>query len=203
MATLLRALAGRRARRAFANTPVDDDALRLLWEAVSVAPSHGNTQPTRILVPSSPAQRNALVDALSDGNRSWASAASVLAVVAAIPAHDRPAANRDGSTRELWSFHAGIALGNLLAQATELDLIAHPMAGFDEASVRAVFGAPDDLRILAVVAIGYPGAPDTLPADLHKRETGEQKRLPIERLVVRGQWTEEHAESASSFRSRT
>ena len=196
MPELLRALTERRAQRAFAPEPVSDELLGLLWQAVSLAPSHGNTQPTRILVPATAEQRKALDDALSEGNRGWATAAPVLAALASIPEHSKPAENRDGTLRELWAFNSGIALGNLMAQGTELGLIAHPMAGFDEPSVRAVFDVPKDVRILAVIAIGYPGDPSTLPQDLREKETAPRQRLPLDRLVVRGQWTEQHGESA-------
>ncbi len=203
MDALLPALTGRRATRAFAATPVNPGALDLLCRAVSIAPSHGNTQPTRILVPSTARQQQELLDALSEGNRSWAGTAPLLFALAAVPSHDRLAQDRDGTERELWAFHAGIALGNLLAQGTAMGLVVHPMAGFDEPSVRAVFSAPGDVRIMTVIAAGYPGDPGALPTDLQQREAAPQERLPLERLVVRGTWTGEHGESARSLRRKT
>lgn len=200
MPELLPALANRRARRSFAPEPVPAELQDVLWRAVSVAPSHGNSQATRLLVASSPGVRERLIAALSDGNRGWASAAPLLVAIASNPAHDRTAANRDGSERELWAFHAGIATGNLLAEATELGLVAHPMAGFDEPSVREVFGAPEEVRVLAVVAIGFPGEVSQLPDDLQKRETADQQRLPLGHLVVRDRWRPENSESFRAYR---
>jgi nitroreductase len=144
--------------------------------------------------------RTALFDALSAGNRNWAGAAPLLAAIAALPGHDSVHEGSDGSTRELWAFHAGIAVGNLMAQATALRLIAHPMAGFDEPAVRAAFGAPADVRILVVVAIGYAGDPETLPADLQRREDAPQRRLPLDHLVVIDAWDDRHGASARELR---
>lgn len=202
MTDLLPALANRRARRAFGARPVSDEVQALLWQAVSVAPSHGNSQPVRLLVATGGAVREALVAALSEGNRTWAPAAPLLVGVAALPAHGGSVANSDGTAREFWAFHAGIALAHLMAQATECGLIAHPMANFDEVAARAAFGAPPDLRIMVIVAIGYPGDASTLPEDLRKREAAPQDRISLANLVVEDHWDHEHAVSAREMRDR-
>ena len=202
MAELLPALSQRRARRAFASTPVSAETEALLWRAVAVAPSHGNTQPTRVLIARASATRTSLVQALSPGNRQWAAAAPLLLALAAVPKHDAPQPNSDGSVRELWAFNAGIAAGNLMAQATDLGLIAHPMAGFDEVAARAVFSAPTEVRILAVFALGYPGTVKSLPEDLQARETAAQDRLPTEHFVADDRWLSRLDLSARDFRKR-
>ncbi len=202
MPELLPALANRRASRAFSNRPVEEELEQLLWKAVSVAPSHGNTQPTRILVARSPETRAALIAAISEGNRNWAPAAPLLFAVAAVPSHDTTPQDFGGTTREVWATHAGIAIGNLMAQATAMGLVAHPMAGFDEPGVRAVFGAPADVRIVAVVAAGYPGDPASLPEDLARKETAPQDRLPLEHIIAFDRWTEVNGVSARELRRR-
>jgi len=205
MPEILEALAARRARRAYDPRPVPAGVQELLWRAVSLAPSHGNTQPARLLVAgtaeTTAETKEALFRALSEGNQSWAGTAPLLVALAVDPAHDLTGKNRDGSERELWALHAGIALGNLLAQATALGLVAHPMAGFDEPSVRAVFGIPPEVRVLSVVAIGYPGDPESLPEDLRARETAEQDRLPLEKLVGT-YWNDDLGVSAREWRKR-
>ncbi len=202
MPELLPALSERRARRAFESRPVPADVQDLLWRAVSVSPSHGNTQPVRILVAETPATRERLIPALSEGNRSWAPAAPLLFAIVANPAHAPSQPNSDGSVRELWAFNSGIAVGGLLAQATALGVNAHPMAGFDEPAVRAAFGAPDEIRVLAVVAAGYPGTVESLPEDLQAKETGPQERILLENLVGHDGWSEAQAPSARELRKR-
>lgn len=186
MAELIEALSGRRARRAFDPREVPAETQELLWRAVSVAPSHGNVQSARLLVAQSEGTREKLVAALSEGNRNWAPAAPLLVALGSMPDHEH--ADSYGEERALWSFHAGIAAGNLMAQATALGLIAHPMAGFDEAAVRNVFAAPGELRVLVVFAIGYPGPAESLPEDLQRREQREQRRQPLDRLVAVDTW---------------
>jgi nitroreductase len=203
MSSILEALSRRRAGRAFSSTAVSAQDQELLWQAISVAPSHANAQPTKVLVASSDGTRARLVAALSDGNRQWAPMAPLLFALAAMPAHDAVQANSDGSTRELWAFHGGIALGNLLAQATALGLTAHPMAGFDEPAVRAAFGAPPELRILAVVAAGHPGEVEGLPDDLQRAEARPQDRIPLTNLVAVDAWNDDLAVSARELRKRS
>jgi nitroreductase len=203
MATdLIEPLAKRRATRAFDVRPVPMDVQELLWRAVSVAPSHGNSQPVRLLVAVSPTVRERLVAALSEGNRQWAPAAPLLFALLANPAHDGMQRSSDGSERELWAFHAGIAAGNLMTEATALGLVAHPMAGFDEPAVREAFGAPPEVRVLAVFAAGYPGALDSLPEDLRPRESTPQERLPIANLVGFDAWHTGMGVSARDLRKR-
>ena len=197
---LLPALRDRRALRAFDGRPVPDDVQDVLWESVIVAPSHGNTQPWRILVAGSDESRAGLERSLSDGNKSWALRAPLLVAIAANPDHAR--ARKYGSERALWAYDSGIATGNLMAQATALGLIAHPMTAFDEQTVREAFTAPEEIRVLCVIAIGYPGPPDQLPEDLQEKERAPQSRMPRKHVVAQDRWTAENSVSARDLRDR-
>lgn len=202
MAELVEQLRVRRATRAFDPRPVALELQELLWRAVSVAPSHGNSQPTRVLVAETPAVRGRLVAALSEGNRQWAPAAPLLFALVVNPGHDAVLKNSDGSERELSEFHAGIAAGNLMIEATSLGLVAHPMASFDEPAAREAFGAPADVRVLAIFAVGYPGAAESLPEDLRPRESKPQERLPLANLVGFDAWHDGMAVSARELKKR-
>jgi len=202
MAEVIEALSQRRARRAFASRPIEAGLEATLWQAVSIAPSHGNSQPTRIVVARSPEVRSALIAALNEGNRSWAPAAPLLAAVLGVPAHDFAQKNSDGTMRDLWALNAGIAVGNLLAQATAMGLTAHPMAGFDEPGVRTALAVPDAVRVVVVMAIGYPGVIESLPADLQAKEARPQERIPLHALVVDDSWQESQGIGAREWRKR-
>jgi nitroreductase len=200
MPEVLDALTHRRARRAFDPRPVPADVQEALWKALQVAPSHGNSQSVRVLVAQGSDVRERLIAALSKGNQNWAPAAPLLFALTAVPSHDLTIEGADGSVRELWAFHAGIAAGNILAQATAMGLTAHPMAAFDEAAVRAAFEAPPEVRVLAIFAVGYPGEVESLPEDLQRRETSGQERLGLERLVGIDRWDPEMGVSWQELR---
>jgi nitroreductase len=198
---LLSALSERRAKRAFSPAAVPAALQEVLWRAFSVAPSRGNTQAARLLVAEDNPTHAAVVAALSEGNRVWGAEAPLFVAITTRP--DADALAKPGTVgRDAWSFDAGIATGNLLAQATALNLVAHPVAGFDEAGVRAAFGAPNDLRVLAVVAIGIPGEVESLPEDLQERETAPQSRIPLDVLVASEQWTDRNALTARELREK-
>lgn len=197
MSELIGPIANRRARRSFAPTAVSAETREALWRAINVAPSHGNTQPTRVLVADSPAIRERLIAALSEGNKSWAPSAPLLfALVTNMEGIDAPA------ERELIAFNSGIAAGSLLAQATAMGVTCHPMAGFDEPAARSAFGVPGHVRVLAIVAAGYPGPIEVLPPDLQEKEAAPQYRIPLTNLVGVDHWTEEQALDARALKKR-
>jgi nitroreductase len=74
------------------------------------------------------------------------------------------------------------------------------MGGFDEPAMREAFGAPTDVRILAMVAVGYPGDPSSLAEDLQAREAGPQRRIPLENVVAYDRWNDSVARSARDLR---
>jgi nitroreductase len=156
-----------------------------------------------VLVAASTAVRERLIAALNEGNRHWARHAPLLFALAADPAHDIVIEGRDGARRELYPLHVGIALGNLMAQATAMGLIAHPMAAFDETAAREAFAAPEQVRVLVVVACGFPGDPSTLPPDLAAKEAAPQDRLPAHHRVAIDAWNDDLGVSARELRNRT
>ena len=76
------------------------------------------------------------------------------------------------------------------------------MAGFDEPAAREAFEAPESVRILVVVAIGYPGDAGALSPQLQEREQAPQERLPLSVLVANDRWTEENGTSYREHRER-
>ena len=202
MADLLDALTNRRARRALLLEPVPEEVQERLWRAFSLAPSQGNAQPGRVLVASTGPLRERATAALKESNRWWTAPAPLLLAIAANPSHDPTQKNSDGTTREYWAFDTGLAVANLMAQATAEGLVAHAMAGFDEPAMRAAFGAPEEVRIVTVVAVGFPGDVSLLPEDARARETAAQERLPLETLVAQDGWTQANGLSARELRAK-
>jgi nitroreductase len=166
--------------------PVESEKVLTLLEAARWAPSCFNDQPRRFLVfDGSDAEALERARAcLSPGN-AWALKAPVLMLSVA-----RDTFERNGKPNR-WAQHdTGLATENLLLEAVELGLAAHPMAGYDAGRARSEFGIPAGFTLIAMIAIGYPyrGKLDDLDEKLRGKELGSRERRSIGEIAFAGKW---------------
>ena len=173
--------------RAFAEgRTVPRETLLTLLEAARWAPSCFNDQPRYFLVFDGSDAR-ALERArgcLTAGN-AWALKAPVLMLSVS-----RETFEQNGKPNR-WAQHdAGLATENLLLEATELGLAAHPMAGYDADLARNEFGIPDGFTPIAMIAIGYPysGRLEQLDEKLRGKELASRERKPLTEIAFAGAW---------------
>ena len=146
--------------RAFDARPIEPEKLRSLFEAARWAPSSFNDQPWRFIVGTKddPATFKRILESLVEVNQAWAKNAAVLILAVAKLKFD----HSGESNRH--AFHdVGLAVGNLIVQATDLGLGVHQMAGFSPQKAREHFHIPEGYDPVSVLAIGYPGDPASLP----------------------------------------
>ncbi len=63
------------------------------------------------------------------------------------------------------------------------------MAGIDPEKVRRTFGVPEGYEVVAGMAIGYPGDPQSLPeATPPARGWAPRQRKPLDSFVFSGSW---------------
>lgn len=171
--------------RAFSDRRVEPDALRSLLEAARWAPSSSNEQPWSLIVTTKedPDGFGGVLRCLMDGNIPWAQRAPVLMVsVARLSFEDEGKPNRH-------AFHdVGQAVANLSVQATALGLVVHQMAGFYPDKVRELYGIPKEFEPVAVIALGYPGDPESLPEKFRSRELAPRERKPLAEFVFAERW---------------
>ncbi|HSF31598.1 MAG TPA: nitroreductase family protein [Candidatus Tectomicrobia bacterium] len=171
--------------RAFAARPVEPEKLLSLWEAARWAASTANQQPWYFIVASkeNAAEHARLLSCLRENNQQWASHAPVLMVSVAKLTFD---ANGQPNRH---AFHdVGLAVANLILQATALGLAVHQMAGFYPDRVRELYGVPEGFEPVAGIVLGYPGDPAILPEDLRQRELAPRTRKPLETFVFERSW---------------
>jgi nitroreductase len=176
-------IARRFSSRRFAPDTLSDDTIETLLEAARWAPSYGNRQPWRFVVAREPAVLGAVHEALTRGNV-YAKVAPVIIALCGAPEDGQIV---DG--KEYYLMDGGLALENLLLQAVELGLHAHPMGGFDENTVRAALSIPDHVRVLALTAIGYPGALEDLDERTRERELRPRNRKEIDEVRAYDRWS--------------
>ena len=171
--------------RAFSDRRVDPAIMRSLLEAARWAPSSYNEQPWSFIVATKDdtAEFSRLLSCLVEGNIQWAQHAPVLMVsVARLSFEDDGKPNRH-------AFHdVGLAVANLIVQATALGLVVHQMAGIFPDKIRELYGIPEGYEAVAGIALGYPGDPQSLPEGLRKRELAPRERKPLTEFVFSGSW---------------
>ncbi|BAY08965.1 nitroreductase family protein [Calothrix sp. NIES-2098] len=170
--------------RAFSDRLVEQDKLLSLLEAARWAPSSYNHQPWSFIVATKEdaTEYNRLLSTLVEFNQGWAKNAPVLILAVAKIRTD------DGKTNRHAFHDVGLALENLILQATSLGLFAHQIGGFNPEKAREVYQIPEDYEPATVLTIGYPGDPQNLPDGLRDRELAPRVRKPLKEFVFTGQW---------------
>ena len=171
---------------------VEREKILTMLEAALWAPSCFNDQPRHFLVfDGSDAEMLERARAcLVEGN-AWAQKAPVLMLSVA-----RETFEYNGKPNR-WAQHdTGLATENLLLEAVNLGLSAHPMAGYDADRARSEFGIPEGFTPIAMIAIGYPysGKLEELDEKLRAKELGSRERKPIGDIAFAGMWGRAYGE---------
>lgn len=174
----------RRATRALDERPISDGLISELIDAMRLSPSCNNNQPWRVVVARDPASLEAVRTSLTKGNV-WASKAPVILVVCARIDDDCKLADR----RDYYQFSTGLAVGEMLLRATELGLIAHPIAGYDALAIKEKLGIPADHVLITLVICGHPGTDVSLLSEKQLlAEIERPQRRPIGENFFDGSW---------------
>jgi nitroreductase len=175
-------LAARWSPRMFDGTAqLTSEQLTAVLEAARWAATWGHRQPVRFLVGLRGDETfTAVSDLLKRGN-SYAKAAGALVLVCADEGEDE-------RTARYAAVDAGAAISQLTIEAVSRELIAHPMAGFNADRAREVFGIPEGVRPIAVVAVGSLGDYDNAPPEIVERDAQGRGRLPLEDVAFAGRW---------------
>ncbi|HNW78401.1 MAG TPA: nitroreductase family protein [Candidatus Competibacteraceae bacterium] len=166
--------------------PVTREQLTALLEAARWAPSCFGDQPWRYLVwdrfRDSDSWQQAFA-CLAEGNQIWVRNAPILLLAVAAPQF-----SHNGQANRWAQYDTGAASENLCLQATALGLVAHQMGGFDPVQAQARFAIPADHSCMAMIAVGHPGALETLPEALRDKEQAPRSRKPLAQFVFEGRW---------------
>ncbi len=89
-------------------------------------------------------------------------------------------------------FDTGMATAFIILRATELGLVAHPIAGYDEGKVKTILGIPEDVQVITLVIVGIHSAELNLVLSEKQVESEKKRpdRLPIEKFVYINRYKE-------------
>jgi nitroreductase len=177
--TINKALSGRWSPVAFSDRVPERETIALLFEAARWAPSSYNAQPWRFIYGfKGDDVYPMLFGLINETNQLWAKTAPVLILsIAEMIPPGRSSVNK-------YAFHdTGMAVGNLLAQATDMGLFVHQMGGYDHQSARTVLNLPETYEPVAMMVVGYKGDSNILPENIAAREKQKRVRNPLETFV--------------------
>jgi nitroreductase len=169
----------RRAYRSLEPVEITEDLIKDLASHASLSASCFNYQPWRYIFVYELETLKEVFTALSKTNV-WAHDASMIIAVLS-----RPDLDCIVRGKEYYLFDTGMATAFLILRATELGLVAHPIAGFREKRVKRILGVPDDMTVITLVIVGKHA--DTIKPVLtdsqKEMEKKRPERMPLEEFI--------------------
>jgi nitroreductase len=145
------AIKSRRSIRGFKNKLVEKNKILKIIEAARLSPSAANRQPWRFLVIDNPELKNKLAAAY---NSDWFISAPVIIIACALP--NQAWIRRDGE--EYWKIDIAIAVQDIVLAAWELGFGTCWVGAFSEKAVKELLNIPENVRVVAMIPLGYPKA---------------------------------------------
>jgi nitroreductase len=152
---VLKAIRTRRSVRSYAPTPIPDDVLDRLRQALRCAPSACNFQPWHFIFVTDANLRRELGKIAYDQH--FIADAPVLVVACGLPfkAHKQLAGHRNSVEVDV-----AIALDHLSLAAVAEGLGTCWIGAFDEEPAKRLLGVPTTHEIVALMPVGFPAQPD-------------------------------------------
>jgi nitroreductase len=83
-----------------------------------------------------------------------------------------------------------MATAAIILRATELGLVAHPIAGYSPKKTRQILGIPEEMEVITLVIVGKHS--DAISPVLSEKQIEAEKtrpeRLPLEKFVYRNRY---------------
>ncbi len=165
----------RRAYRSLESIEIDDNLINDLAHAAQIAPSCNNNQPWHFIFVYEKEQLQKLFTILTPHNK-WIEKASMMIAVFSNPKNDCII-----NERKYYLFDTGLAVAFIILRATELGLVAHPIAGFDEKKAKEILEIPEEMRLITFINIGKHSS-EINPVLSEPMKLGEKQRPPRKSL---------------------
>lgn len=159
--TLVDVILSRRSVRRYEPRPIPEETMKIILETARLAPSAINRQPWHFIVITEPK----LKEQLSQGryNKFLKDAAAVIA----------GCGEYSNSPLDRWvPIDVTIAMENMVIAAWSLGVGSCWIGDFDEKQVKELLGIPENVKVLALLSMGYPA-----------ERPPQREKKPLEKIV--------------------
>ncbi|MHA1149730.1 MAG: nitroreductase family protein [Promethearchaeota archaeon] len=180
------AIEKRRAYRSLDPIEITDDLINDLAKCIQLAPSCMNKQPWRVIFIKDKQILQELFTTYSEGNQ-WAKRASMVIAVFSNKRNDCIIGER-----LYYLFDTAMAVAFIQLRATELGLVAHPIAGFNDEKAKKILKIPEKNQLICLINIGKHST-DVNPNLSDNMKLGEKNRpprKPLKRIAYINQYGE-------------
>jgi len=164
------AIQNRRAFRSLEPVKITKELIDDLAGCPQITASCFNNQPWQYVFVYEKNMLKQMHEALSQGNE-WAQKASMIIVVLGRKQDDCVIYDR-----VYYRFDIGMATEAMILRATELGLVAHPIAGYSPKKTRAILGIPDDVDVITLVIVGKHS--EKISPILSEKQVEAEKKRP-------------------------
>ncbi len=173
------AIEKRRAYRSLEHIEITEDLIKDLAQSAQLFCSCFNNQPWRYVFVYDPEMLKKMHVALSQGNE-WAQSASMIIAV-----FSKPELDCIIKDRKYYLFDTGMATAALILRATELGLVAHPIAGYSPKKVKEILNIPIEMGVITLIIIGKHSEEINLLLSEKQMEAERKrpKRLSFDKFV--------------------
>jgi nitroreductase len=148
---VLNVIRSRRSMRAYDSRDVEEDKLVRILESGRLSPSAGNRQERRFVIVRDPRTRQMLSGAARD--QKFVAEAPVVIAACSIESDYIMLCGQPAYTID-----TAIAVDHMTLQAVEEGLGTCWIGAFDEKKVKEILNIPEDVRVVALLPLGYPSA---------------------------------------------
>ena len=152
--------------RSYKDAPVEKEKILQVLEAGRLAPSAVNYQPRHYIVLTEENIKSKIVETYP---RDWFKKVPV--IIAVCGEHSNSWKRKDG--KDFCDIDVAIAIDHMTLAAADIGLGTCWICAFDAAKCHEILGLPDDVEVVALLALGYP-ADESQP---------DKKRKPIDEIV--------------------
>ena len=132
--------------RAYKSDPIEDEKLKYILEAASMAPTSSNRQEFQLIIVHTKGREEELKAIY---NRDWFVQAPVVICACATTTPDRPYDEGRGYR------NIGIVMDHVILAATNLGLGTCWIGAFDPNAARNILGIPEEVKPIAFATVGY------------------------------------------------